>query len=160
MCETCSKLRIKPPNNINNVILVLLFLTLNRPYTLFWNLHCWLWTCKYHLGSLAASSWHICKTVHTKSLEFELLFDNIVKKFDRTYCSAVLPKIVVFRNLQVPADSPYQYYKRSRNIWLADDSSDRSNIFIRIYSFSNRPSIQMIQIPSILNLTMLVLMKS
>ena len=44
MCKICSKLTIKTPNDITDVVLVSLFLTLNRLHTLLWCFHCWLWT--------------------------------------------------------------------------------------------------------------------
>ena len=37
--------------DVNDVVLVLLLLTLNRFHTLFWCFHCWLWTNKCRLGS-------------------------------------------------------------------------------------------------------------
>ena len=50
MCKICSTLAINTPNNITDVVLVPLLLTLNRFHALFWCFHCWHWTSKCRLG--------------------------------------------------------------------------------------------------------------
>ena len=49
MCDFCSKL-IKTPEWRQDVILVLLLLTLNKFHILFWCFHCWLSTSKCQIG--------------------------------------------------------------------------------------------------------------
>ena len=53
LCEICSKLKKRHLNDVNDVVLVSLLLTLNRllHFTpLFWCFHCWLWRSKCRLG--------------------------------------------------------------------------------------------------------------
>ena len=48
-------LTINTPNDINDVILGFLLLTLNRLHILFWCFHCWLWTRKGRLENFIYS---------------------------------------------------------------------------------------------------------
>ena len=53
--ESCSKLTITHQSNVNDVVQVSSFLTLNRFYTLFRCLHQWLWTSKFRPGQTCTS---------------------------------------------------------------------------------------------------------
>ena len=44
------KHQFKVNNKVIDVILMSLFLTLNRCHTLLWYCHCWIWKIKYRLG--------------------------------------------------------------------------------------------------------------
>ena len=63
MCEICSKLIIKTPeqHDGNDVILMSLLLTLNRFHTLFWCFHSWLWTNQCQLGCYNKRSGTYCQ---------------------------------------------------------------------------------------------------
>ena len=50
MCEICSKLTIKTPNDVSDVVLVSLMLSLNSFHAFFWCFYCSLWTSKCLLG--------------------------------------------------------------------------------------------------------------
>ena len=50
-CEICSKLTIKIPEGNHCVVLVSLWLTLNKCHTLFWCFYCWLGISKCRLES-------------------------------------------------------------------------------------------------------------
>ena len=55
MCDICSKLTIKTPEHVNDVVLVSLVWTLTRFHILFWCIHCKLWISKYRLGCVLKS---------------------------------------------------------------------------------------------------------
>ena len=65
-------------NEVNNVILVSLMLTLNIFGSLFWCLHCWLWISKYWIGpSRKFSKTRIPKKSATVTcLTFKKAFNN------------------------------------------------------------------------------------
>ena len=73
MCEICSKLTIKHQNDI---VLVSLYLTLNRFHTLFWCFHCWLWANNYQQHMLSIWSPYVCYMLWFQNKWFWIFFLN------------------------------------------------------------------------------------
>ena len=57
MCQICSKWKKRHQNEIYDIVLVFLLLTLNMFHLLFWCFHCWFWAIICRLGICCTLYW-------------------------------------------------------------------------------------------------------
>ena len=76
MSEIRLKLVIKTRDDVNNIVLVSLLLTLNKIHLLFWCFHCWHWGGKYWLENILAQKASCSATIYSK-LTIEILEQGV-----------------------------------------------------------------------------------